>query len=459
MSCERGLRQASMAGLRCGLSAAQSQAAHALGRAVAGYTRLAAKPNSGTLRVIESFDGPPSLNSLLAAATGAEAAFWLKDQLGSRSQAREEKALLERLYRATPAEKLPPGAAPKKKGNAASPAPKPAGAPPPWLKRGAPPVESGEEIPAWLGSGAIERRRDRAALAGKRFSASVGGYPDRTAATARQAVLLAVGVLKLGNTAGNFAGTGLARLSRQGSIELRVFFPHSRRLSVGVWRSKLTPLLNRQDRGPGRIKQSDGLMFEVAGKSWHRGAIVIDTAQGERTLTHLQSMTAPGTHYYFNRRLNDTEAVGIVSGQRGFEPKYMDEYVGQISEVESLSPRWAMFKKNLIRTRLRWGGSPAAAGTSSSQVETGQTAGDNRPGKRPEPANVPLEKVGDRVRLAGGREHPVIIRRVREGQAEAAWYDEDNRVWKEVAESGARRWLAKQVETGNMEIWDKEGGN
>ncbi len=230
-------------------------------------------------------------------------------------------------------------------------------------------------------------------------------------------------------------------------------------MNVATWQSRLTPLLNRLDRGPGRIKQSDGLMFEMGGKSWHRGAVVIETVGGERTLTHLQSLTAPATHYYFNRRLTDTEAVGIVSGQRGFEPKYLDGYVGQVSEVESLSPRWAMVKKNLIRTRLRWGGDPDAA---ASRSETEQPAAEQaRPGKRPTPAPaaVPLAQVGDRVRLADGQEYPVIVRRVRAGRAEAIWYDEANAVWKEVREPAARRRLARQVEAGRLEVWDhNEGG-
>ncbi len=464
MSCGQGLRRASVAGMRCGISVAQSKAAHALGRAAAGYTRLAAKPNSAALRVIESFDGPPALNSLLAAATGVEAVFWLREQAGVRSQPGSERALLARLYQATPGEKLPPGMPPENKkmnNRGAPPAPQSAPNPPAWwLKRGWPGPSSTEEpaeVPAWLGRGTLERRRDRVALEGKRFLEPGRDRPARSPATARQAALLSLGVLKLGNAAGRFAGTGLARLSRPGGkVEARVFFPNSRRLSVGVWSSKLTPLLNRLDGGLGRIKADDGLMFEVDGQSWHRGTIVLDTVRGERTITHLQSMTAPSAHYYFNRRLTDTEAVGIASGQRGFAPKYMAEYAGQISEVESLSPRWALFKKNLIRTHLRWGGDPAATGPVLSGAEI-RPDEQGRPGKseRPGLAPVPLEKVGDRVRLADGREHPVIIRRIRSGQAEAAWYDESARVWKEVEEPDARRWLARQVEAGHIEIWDR----
>ena len=62
--------------------------------------------------------------------------------------------------------------------------------------------------------------------------------------------------------------------------------------------------------------------------------------------------------------------------------------------------------------------------------------------------------MGDRVRLADGQAYPVIVRRVRNGQAEAIWYDEANEVWKEVREPAARRRLARQVEAGRLEVWD-----
>ena len=56
-------------------------------------------------------------------------------------------------------------------------------------------------------------------------------------------------------------------------------------------------------------------MVEWHDQSWHRGTTVVKTGRGERTVTHLQRLSLPAVHYYFNRRLSDQEVVGIVSGR------------------------------------------------------------------------------------------------------------------------------------------------
>ncbi len=176
----------------------------------------------------------------------------------------------------------------------------------------------------------------------------------------RRQVLQWLSLAKVGQTAGVFAGTGLGRLSRieksglVEGIEQRFFFKN-RKLPVGMWQSRLTPWLNTRDvLGAGQAQASSGVMFEIEGKTWHRGTTTVKTPAGERTISHLQSLSLPASHYYFNRPLSDNEAVGIVAGQKGFEPKYMAGYAGQITEVESLSPAWASLKKGLIKTHLFW---------------------------------------------------------------------------------------------------------
>ncbi len=102
-------------------------------------------------------------------------------------------------------------------------------------------------------------------------------------------------------------------------------------------------------------------MLEIGGargrdkKTWHLGSSVVNTPAGQRTITLLQCLSLPQTHYYFNRLLSEQEAVGIVAGQKGFEPKYREGYVGQISEIESLSPVWANTKRAMIKSHIFWG--------------------------------------------------------------------------------------------------------
>jgi hypothetical protein len=279
----------------------------------------------------------------------------------------------------------------------------------------------------------------------------------------RRRAVLALGLLKLGQTTSTLAGTGLARLSREqesgvmSGLEQRFFFPNTTKLPVRIWPSRLTPFLNWLDSGVRRPQHSDGVMLELKGQSWHRGTIVTNTTQGERTITHLQSLSWPSTHYYFSRRLSDNEAVGIVSGQKGFEPKTLPGYAGQISPVESLCPTWAGLKRSLIQAHLRWGRpSPQAGELASSGAAEERSA----PPKEHAVADRihPLDGVQTRVQL-NGREVPVLVRRVvtdpaQPPLAEASYYDEPAGVWKVVEDPQVKARLAQQVRAGLIEPWD-----
>jgi hypothetical protein len=280
---------------------------------------------------------------------------------------------------------------------------------------------------------------------------------DRLAGVAGRRAAMAVGLLKLGQAASQAAGTGVARLSREtkegvtGGTEQQFFFPSSTKREVGVWQSKLTPLLNRADSGPGRVGRSDGVMLEVDGQTWHRGTSVLKTVQGDRTLTHLQSLSLPSTHYYFNRRLSDQDAVGIITGQKGFNPKTKVGYVGQVSELESLSPAWASLKRGLIQAHVRWG-DQGPEGTKTDRIGE-QKRGDTGDQKSSEYVH-PLDRVKDTVTL-GEKEYPVMVRRVSDGQlADATYFDADAGAWKPVEDEAARARLAERVRTGGLEPWE-----
>ncbi len=324
-----------------------------------------------------------------------------------------------------------------------------------------------QELPAWA-----------ARYAQGQAGASNPGEPEQHHSRARSAAVdqaarlagrraaMAVGLLKLGQAAGNFAGTGLARLSRAGEpgitagMEQQFFFPGTTQRPVRLWQSRLTPLLNRADAGISRLQRSDGVMVESQGQTWHRGTTVVKTTQGERTMTHLQSMTAPSTHYYFNRRLSDNETVGIITGQKGFEPKSLEGYAGQVGEVESLFPAWAQAKQGLIQAHLRWGERGKAGGQSQREASRGsgaQAAGEQGDkGVREQGREVihPLDGVKSQV-MVGGKEYPALVRRVVAGPggrvlADATYYDEGAGAWKAVADEDTRAQLAEQVQAGQI---------
>jgi hypothetical protein len=149
-------------------------------------------------------------------------------------------------------------------------------------------------------------------------------------------------------------GAGIGRLSRNGAVRSRNFF--NGRVQMHSWPSRLTPILNAGDiHGlPLTVQASRGQMFESRGKSWHLGVTTVTSpaGQSERTLAHLQSLSAPGSHYYFNRALQEKEVAGIISDQREFEPKHLPGFAGEVTEVESLVPAVAQVKKRLIQLHV-----------------------------------------------------------------------------------------------------------
>jgi hypothetical protein len=216
----------------------------------------------------------------------------------------------------------------------------------------------------------------------------------------------------------------------------------------------LTPLFNRADAGLSGLQRSEGLMVEWQGQSWHRGTMVIHTAQGERTMTHLQSLTVPSTHYYFDRRLSDNETVGIITGQKGFEPKSMEGYAGQVGEVESLLPAWAQTKRGLIQAHLRWG---EQSDKQDNHVRSSPAQ------EQGSPEIHPLDGVKAQVVL-NGQPYPAMVRRVAPGPngqplADATYYDEKRDTWQVVEDDHARVLLAEQVRAGQIEPWERAEEN
>ena len=121
-----------------------------------------------------------------------------------------------------------------------------------------------------------------------------------------------------------------------------------------AWTSHLTPALNWLDLPtPGayrNVTASSGVVIKVKGKTWHNGTTTIKTPDGKRTITHLQSLTLPQQHYYFNRPLGDRELAGIVAGKN--RPAAMKGYVGQISPLEGLAGPWRKTKRRLFKARI-----------------------------------------------------------------------------------------------------------
>ncbi|MFC1975329.1 hypothetical protein ACFLXQ_02900 [Chloroflexota bacterium] len=129
-----------------------------------------------------------------------------------------------------------------------------------------------------------------------------------------------------------------------------IFFKSTQQ--VALWKSGLTPLINKRDvigtLNKDNVLSTDGVMFETGGKAWHRGTSVVKMPAGKRTITHLQSLNAMAGHYYFERSLSAEQAVGVASGQVDHET--IPGYVGRITPAESLCPALANSKRLLLLT-------------------------------------------------------------------------------------------------------------
>lgn len=156
--------------------------------------------------------------------------------------------------------------------------------------------------------------------------------------------------------------SNLAGLTKTGSAgqvmqekQFLLFF--KKEVPVALWKSSLTDKINRLDlvgSNLDKVVSSEGIMFRPGkGETWHRGTVVVKTANGKRSITHLQSLNIPQTHYYFNQPISDTDAVGITSGK--IKPQTVPGYAGSVTPLEALCPSWAATKQSLLRAYLNFG--------------------------------------------------------------------------------------------------------
>ena len=174
-------------------------------------------------------------------------------------------------------------------------------------------------------------------------------------------LLTAAKVVKATERISGVVGSGLGALSKTGEAgqviqEKRTLFFFKSKTPVSLWKSSLTPVINSRD-AIGAVKKdnvlsSKGLMFTTGGRTWHQGTLVVKMPGGRRTITHLQSMALPATHYFFNRPISAEQAVGIAGGQ--IKPQQTPGFVGQVSPTESLCPMWTEAKQMALKAHLHW---------------------------------------------------------------------------------------------------------
>jgi hypothetical protein len=137
---------------------------------------------------------------------------------------------------------------------------------------------------------------------------------------------------------------------------------------------RLSQVLNRLDLvGSHRLGQnvvrSEGDVVRAGRGAWHRGTSVVKTPGGERTITHVQSLSLPAQHYYFDRPPSDEQVAGVVSGRE--KAHQLPGYRGEVHRLESLVPSWGVAKKAMIMTRLYHPSPPPVQWAAKKEEKTG----------------------------------------------------------------------------------------
>ena len=236
-----------------------------------------------------------------------------------------------------------------------------------------------------VATGAISVAIDRARADGGDKPPQPGSYAEFEAQifgashlSAGATVLAAWWTAKTARVLSSGVGTSVSRATRGAQVgevtvprwTNRVSGKPMGKAQVRFWESGLAGPLNKADLLGGHVtgkgvRSSEGAVFEIGEKTWHRGTSVVDTPGGERTITHLQSLSLPADHYYFNQPLGDEHAAGIAV--KMVRPEDVPGYVGQVSSLEALTPGWAMAKRAMITSQLYWGGSRPTAQPGSDQ--------------------------------------------------------------------------------------------
>ncbi|MEM7032536.1 MAG: hypothetical protein AAF629_23485 [Chloroflexota bacterium] len=154
-------------------------------------------------------------------------------------------------------------------------------------------------------------------------------------------------------------GTIQGEFSRQGkadsvTLDRKVFGVKVGQQIVPIWRSSLTPFLNRSNQfGVGeKVKSSKGVLVKGQGVTWHCGTTTADLPDGggERTVTQVRSLSYPSSHYFFNRSLTNQETAELVTGQT--KANTLSGYVGEIAPTESVVPAIVSIKRHYYQSKI-----------------------------------------------------------------------------------------------------------
>lgn len=220
-------------------------------------------------------------------------------------------------------------------------------------------AQSGAVVGYVTGVAGPENRNSRQQKAGRRLGMGVKGALT-TMSFYNPSVILGYMFHKKIQGASTLIGSSLAGFTKTAdagtvSHEKRRFLVFKSHQDVPLWKSSLTARINKGDLvvPPNRVVSSDGTMFKAQNMTWHRGTTVMKTDDGQRTISHLQSLNLPATHYYFDQPLSDEKAVGLAMGT--VKPESLPGYVGHVGSFEGLSPLTARAKHWMIKSYLFYG--------------------------------------------------------------------------------------------------------
>lgn len=261
----------------------------------------------------------------------------------------------------------------------------------------------------------------------------------------------------------------------------------------------------------GRVRQPQGFYFFEGGRTWQSATVETQVGDTARTLTYLRSLSFPHREFFFDRSLEPQDQVELALGER--DPDTLPGFIGSTNELENATVTLGQLKRLffaanwlLIEPGEREGGPADQGGYGSwGRGPTGDQSGGGYPASRPPaapsgqgpwpspgysrpssttipvlrsnptPSPIPRSvygsyaraqpltpsQVSDRLSIEG-QERPVLVKRLvtspltQRRRADALYYDEDLRQWREVVDDTLRERLAEAVDDGLMQVTPPE---
>ncbi len=252
----------------------------------------------------------------------------------------------------------------------------------------------------------------------------------------------------------------------------------------------------------GRVSQAKGYYFHESGRTWHCQTMSIQLPDQTRTLTRVNSFSIPHREFYFDRDIAPQKVVDVVMGD--VDPDTIPGFMGRTNELENATPVIGVLKRTLFAASWllvdeserdegqrdyvdydalvqgkkagsppvrvtpaydygtnygrRTGTTPAYPSVTRARSTAPPYGGAPAYGSTLFRSEPPQPTGGIQQAVIEGRERPIRIERVmrnpvtRTEEADARYYDDRDKQWKQVTDKAEKVALAAAVQEGKLSV-------